>query len=406
MLNADDVVSFPLSTPQRSETIWKTAFWGTPRDYALLKKLQQFCTLGEFLEKEGFKFYGTGYAKSTKGSKPLSELGGKPWLQSQQIRPYRLPSNLPKFSSEIKLHRKSKEGVYQGPLVVVSDGIREKTLIAAFCPSDLVYNEKYYGIVILPKPRRYGHYLPAILNSKLASYFQFLTSSYWGIERDVVEPNDLLRTPIPLLAQVSKASLNQVLEESQWLYENVDKATAQEIEEHQLELDRLIYELYNLTRPEQELVEDTLSLTLDFFQKRDRSIALRPPSEEHLKECARTLIGVLNAHFKLIGKQFNAIVFNTPKSPLRVVKLAYEKAQGQDDGVSIKKIDRLTSVLNELADNLKAEIGDNLAVRRSLHIYQGTDIYVLQPAERRYWSPSAGRNEANRIFQELLGRAW
>ena len=86
-----------------------------------------------------------------------------------------------------------------------------------------------------------------------------------------------------------------------------------------------------------------------------------------------------------------------------MVKLTYGKAGTRGDEVQIRSIDRLDTVLNELADNLRSEIVDNLAVRRSLRIYQGTDIYILQPAELRYWSRSAGRNQANEIFKELWG---
>jgi len=401
MLNADDVFAFPLSTAQQSETIWKTVFWGNPRDYAFLKKLKQFGTLGEFLQKEGF-IYGQGYTKGTKGSKVLIEQHGKPWLQSQQIHRYRLPADLPKFSSEMKLYRKGKKGIYQGPLIVVNRGMQEGMLTATFYPSDLVYDQKYYGIVISSKLPRYAYYLSAILNSKLVAYFQFLTSSLWGIERDIIALHDLLRTPVPLLSKIPEDLLNQVLEKSQWLYNNIGSTTNKEIAVHQSELDRLIYRLYNLTRAEQELVEDTLSLTVDFFQKREKSDALHPPSPEHLKEYAFALIGMLNAYLKSRGKQFNAVVFETDKSPLRMVKLTYEKAQAEGDEVQTRKIDRFDSILRELADNLQTEIADNLAVRRSLRIYQGTDIYILQPAERRYWNRSAGRNEANRILKEHL----
>jgi len=399
MLNADDVVAFPLSTPLQSETIWKTAFWGTARDYALLKKLQQFGTLGEFLQREGL-VYGQGYTKVTKGSKVLSEQHGKPWLQSRRIHPYRLPANLPKFSSELKLYRTGKKGIYQGPLIVVNRGMQKGMLTAAFHSSDLVYDQKYYGIVISSEPSRYGYYLSAILNSKFVAYFQFLTSSLWGIERDIIALHDLLRTPVPVLSKIPEYLLNQVLEKSQWLYNNIDSADNKEIAAHQSQLDQLIYRLYNLTRAEEELVEDTLSLTVDFFQKREKSDALYPPSPEHLKEYAFALIGVLNTYSRSIGKQFNAVVFEIDKSPLRMVKLTYEKAQAEGDEVQIRKIARLNSILRELADNLQAEIADNLAVRRSLRIYEGTDIYILQPAERRYWSRSAGRNEANRILKE------
>ena len=302
----------------------------------------------------------------------------------------------------MKLYRKGKKGIYQGPLVVVSDGIRENSLIAAFCPFDLVYNQKYYGIVISSEPQLYGHYLSAILNSKIVAYFQFLTSSSWGIERDDIKFHELLRTPVPLLSEAPENLLNQVLGKSQWLYNNIDKATDKEIAEHQSELNRLIYRLYNLTRAEHELVEDTLSLTVDFFQKRENSDAIHPPSPEHLKKYASALIGVLNAYSRSIGKQFNAVVFEIDKSPLRMVKLTYEKAQAEGDEVQIRKINRLDSILRKLADNLQAEIVDNLAVRRCLRVCQGTDIYILQPAERRYWNRSAGRNEANRILKEHL----
>ncbi|MCH8292040.1 N-6 DNA methylase, partial [Candidatus Poribacteria bacterium] len=365
MLNTDDVVSFPVSTPQQFESIWKTAFWGKPRDYALIRKLGEFDTLERFLKEEGFdeNKRGLGYKKGTKGSKVFSsEHYGKPWLRSKQmLHSYRLPSDLPEFYPEGRFDSTRRDEIYQGPLVIICRTIRTHVfaqrrsfLVAGFFPSDLVYDGQYYGIAIAPKPDAYGHYLSAVLNSKIAAYFQLMTSSSWGVDRNVVEPNDLLRTPIPLLSEVPPNLLNQILKKSRWLYENIDKATDAKIAEHQSALDGLIYQLYDLTRDEQELVEDTLSLTVDFFQKRGESVALCPPSTGELKESVEALIGVLNAYLKIIGKQFSATVFNTPKSPLRVVKLSYGEANALRDEVQIRSIDRLDTVLNELADNLRS----------------------------------------------------
>jgi hypothetical protein len=401
ILNSDDVVSLPLSAPLKSEIIWKTAFWGTARDYALIQRLQRFCSLGEFLQNEGFKssqIGKTGYTIGNRRENTPLELLGLPHLE-EKMHSYRLPSQLPGFALP-KLERPRKVEIYRGPLVIVNKGIQENSLLAAFSNSDVVYSQDFYGFVISSKPQLYGHYLSAILNSKIVTYFQFTTCSSWGIERDAITRHEILRTPIPPLSKVTEA----FLKESQWLYENIDKATDPQIVEHQSVLDGLIYELYGLTTSERELVEDTLGLTVDFFQNRDKSVALQPPSVEELKEFAQASIDVLNAYLTSIGKQYNAVVFETAASPLRMVKLTYDRAKSEADEVRIQTINRLDTVLRELSENLRTEIADNLAVRRSLRIYQGTDIYLLQPAERRYWSRSAGRNEANRILKEQLER--
>ncbi len=51
--------------------------------------------------------------------------------------------------------------------------------------------------LFLKQQESVAHYINGLLNSSLAAYFLFLTASVWGVERDKVEPNDLLRFPVP-----------------------------------------------------------------------------------------------------------------------------------------------------------------------------------------------------------------
>ena len=101
----------------------------------------------------------------------------------------------------------------------------------------------------------------AYFNSSLARYYQFLTGSQWGVERDAVllteqksfpcaiplEDTDLVHKIVALVDRSQETSAN-------WNW--------------QRELDELVYKSYGVTSSEQHIIEDFLNTTMDRYYRR------------------------------------------------------------------------------------------------------------------------------------------
>jgi hypothetical protein len=97
-----------------------------------------------------------------------------------------------------------------------------------------------------------------------------------------------------------------------------------------------------------------------------------------------------------------ADVIEVSNSPLQVVKFSFLPAPGREEIVQTTQAQELKAVLDSIAEQLPQQIADRIFTRRDLRIYSGQDIYIVKPAQKRYWSRSAGLNDADLILSEHL----
>ena len=76
---------------------------------------------------------------------------------------------------------------YRGPHVLIRRGVMTGGVLASvFLPDDAVFTNGLFGIAGPPEDTEHLKIVCACLNSSLARYYQFLTASQWGVERDEV----------------------------------------------------------------------------------------------------------------------------------------------------------------------------------------------------------------------------
>ncbi|MFM7558751.1 hypothetical protein, partial [Cylindrospermopsis raciborskii] len=62
----------------------------------------------------------------------------------------------------------------------------------------------------------------------------------------------------------------------------------------------------------------------------------------------------------------------------------------------------LITVLQSSAKQRPPKLGDRVFTRRNLKVYVGENIYIIKPCQLRYWSRSAGFNDADSVLLENL----
>ena len=291
--------------------------------------------------------------------------------------------------------------IYKAPLVIATRGLPQRGFYAAFCTEDVLYPEVYFGISIPRQQLHLAHYLNGILNSSLATYFLFLTASAWGVERDEVKPEDLKPLPIPTPVQEQKTIVDCIIETEELLRQSPEDSNWVLLQKR---LNNAVFDLYGLDETERILVEDTVNLIIDLKMKREKSPALKYPKLTELETYSLHLIDVIQPFLKTLNeRKMVADVFNISKAPLQVVKFSIVSNPSHRPVVQTVEIENLEAVLEGIARQLPQRIADRVYTRRNLRIYAGDDLYVVKPAQRRYWSRSAGLNDADMIIAEHLG---
>jgi hypothetical protein len=395
-----------VSRAAQDQDFLKIASWGSARDAALVRHLKQFPTLEEFLHGHGVRprqGFIRGEEKKRTGPVP-KEIRGWPCLETEGLTPFGMTAaGLPPLKDE-KMQWPREAGIYRGPLFLFTLTLSETGLTSAICPDNLVYSQRYYGIPLAqPEPPEWSDYLNGILNSSLATYFIFLTGSVWGVERDDVIWADFRRLPVPSIDQSAglATSVIQVAREMRTCAIRGRSVSRSQRES----LDRAVNDLYRLEPHVAVLIEEMIGYTIHFQRNGPQSKTLRKPDAETVSAYAEDFMGVINEFLSLRNeRKATAEIFDLPKDcPLQVVRFAMVPRSARARNVNIVRRQELGPLLQRITNNLPVQIAADLYARRHVRFYAPGEVYLVKPAQVRFWTRSAGMNDADVVLAEHLG---
>lgn len=386
----------------------KVASWGSARDMALINRLTSDYqdTLENLLAKHGLDMhqgYIEGIAKNRTRKVP-SELRGMPCLTGGEMPPFEVATDhLPQFDAS-HLQWPRDPAIYRGPLLLCASGLHGNRIVAAYCRGDLVYSLSQFGVSFVGGTPTLAPYLNAILNSSLATYFVFLTATKWGLEKYEILPNDILRLPIPAPEQAKLAHVEKIHELERELRK---KARSGRYDEALVaQLDKAVFNLYELDRFEEILVEDIVKHTIDLQRNHEQSQALLPTTVRECRDYAKYVIDIIQPFLGTRGKRRIVADVLDVDAPLRAVRFTIVAASHNGrPSVATEKVEDLSPVLHKVAKSLDEQIAFDIYTRRHLRVYSGDSIYVVKPSQRRFWTRSAALTDGDAMLKELLGKS-
>lgn len=391
----ENIKRLPVDGAATDPDMLKIASCANARDLCLIQKLKtEFPCIMDVTGKplsNGFK--------AGLGKEVPKEMLLKKWLPSGEMSKYQVDFDKFKLLPYQEMEAPRQPKIYDAPLVIISQTPDRNGAYSAFSEESIVYTQRYSGIALSQDQVQLAHYINAIINSSVASYFLFLTSSSWGIERDELKTQDFARLPVPAPSAANENLVSKALAIEYQL------RTSNSVEHQSLknQLDEAVFELYDLDQTERVLVEDGVNLTINLRMEREASIALRKPSLDELNQyCLQLIRGIQPFLQALRERILVADVIEINHSPLQIVKFSFMPAPGRKHVVQAIQVQELKAVLNRIAEQLPQQIADRIFTRRDLRIYSGHDIYIVKPAQKRYWSRSAGLNDADLILSEHL----
>jgi hypothetical protein len=414
-IGPENVKRLPVKQVACDPDLLKTASWGSARDTALIRRLRaDFSTLKMMVEQNNTSGWhaGQGFmpgptnetesvsrARIPRKTTKVPDLYGKKWLQARKMTPYEVNAGtLPNLTIK-KFRYNTDDRNFIGPLVIISRNLRDGWSYAAFSEEDVVYESLYYGISIPEEQVDMAHYLNAIFNSSLANYFLFLSASSWGVERDELLPVDILRLPVPKPDADNSQIVKQIIRIEARLRQASDEKKRSALLQ---ELDGAIFDLYKLDDVERILVADMIEYTI---RPRGGKTSLDQdrPSLNGMRAYASELVGVIGAFMETLGERcMVADVLDTGESLLQVVKFSIVPTPVHRPIVQVTQAHGLRPLLESIARKLPQQIAQRVTARRFLRIYVDNDVYVVKPYQGRYWSKSAGLNDADAVLGAYL----
>lgn len=396
-IDSTDLKYLPREECQKNDTkIWKIVMWGGTNDWRLLQRLNnEYLTIKEYFKEKNID-YGVGFELSNPLDKPNSEIKKLPIHTPDNILKYYTPTSNYRINAE-KFRRLGKIKAYKTSHILLNEGIKVNenrlSLLSSFVDYKSAYSKGIVGIYSKNNDTTLLKLLTVYLNSDFVRYYAFLTTSSWGIERDVVKHKELFEAPF-LIEKLDKKQVNHIVKLfDEKLYNKefytVNKAVENEINEIILSC---------LTENEKYNIQHLLN-NIELFHKKEKSVALYPVLQSHTKEYGEIISNELNEFLEGQDLFVNTTVFSIDRfTPLMMIKLSHDKTKN-DVSLSDASIEKELKILDK---NLWEKKGENIYFRKKLNYKTGDDIFIIRPNQRRFWSKSMAIEDASELILEIL----
>lgn len=394
VIDSSDEKQLPRIECHKPDTkIWKIAMWGSYFDFDLIRRVNK-----DFLNLENFIKLSDGIWDCAKG------------IMSDSLKPEFIPQKIvsPKlverYSTSInalipndKFYRKIDSKFIKPPYLVFKEGQSNKR----YCASIINYEEYFTNSL-------YGFYnngdfknskiLCLFLNSTFSNYFLSISTSTWGIERERINLNELLTIPA-ILDRLEEKTINELsLLSDKIISKKKSDELIQDISHLEKQIDQIIYnDILKLTADEQIVIQDTLDYSLDLFEKQEKSKAVLPVNEIDIysKRITKEINDWLdNANLKVSATHYKI----DRNCPLCLVKLSF--------GNELKEIEiskeNIYNELKTLDEKLWSKDAQSIYFRKKLNYFDGDDIYIIKPNQRRFWSQTAAMEDSKSLLVEIL----
>ncbi|MEN3327591.1 MAG: hypothetical protein V7638_2398 [Acidobacteriota bacterium] len=407
---------------KNKDYLWKTYWWGSHRDVALLSRLDAEDRLQNLLNENDAKPQ-YGFQIGTK--LPTETLQSLRQLNSKKLKFYG-PLREEWFEDPPRgVKRQPDERLYQGQRLLVVRGIKAR--YGAFARLEYDKFSFRHTIYCVPLPSLEDWQVRLLLGvfwSSLGRYRMFMTSGRWGAWHDETVPSDVLSMPIRIPSQrneIANAVINAVDAIRQYEAPHATLRNQSAPPTHLIEtLDRAIFELFGLLETERDLINDFIKYTFDLFINGPKSHALKsidaitgPTSgtisdlldlkhlEAGLAKYLHVFLTIWNSEIELEG-EFSWQVVRPPSVAMVAVVF---NSQGYDEPVSRVDESDVASwkdLLKRCEMALKEPVTERIYIDGMIRAVSDTQIIIVKRDERRLWTRSMAREDAEATLLQAV----
>ena len=410
-----------------NEKLWKIYWWGGHRDEALVSKLDATQRLSELPTRLAGAVFTAG-----RGFEVLSTGTDSDWLTSYKELPAK---QLAKYGPQSlrtlrdvpsKVYRRGQRDIYSGRRLLVGRGIKGSGFITSrFETKKYCFKNSIHGVRFKGLDEWQEAVITAVFWSSLARYYYFTTIGSWGLWHDEIHLEHVQDMPIafPENAEL-RERIVRIVAQLQTLDigpDNFPLGSAQalnQLPELERQLDDAVFDLYRLSPGERDLIREMCNMGLDLFYGKENSDALqkvdRPKqnagtianlaqADEGLPSYLRTFLKIWNVELDS-DSEFHRHVLSPPSgAPLIAVSFT---AHYKSDAVLRLSNDEGQAWREVLATLDRVSVSPVERSRIFLDSFfryvSDTEILFIKRNERRFWSRTAAREDAESALTFLM----
>jgi type I restriction-modification system DNA methylase subunit len=392
VIDSSDEKHLPRTECEKKDSkIWKIAMWGSYFDFKLIEKIDKnYINLNKSFKEKNIEFK-TGLNGDIQKQDFIPNL----IVKTNNISKYYTRKDAVKPNN--KYYRNIDSELFIPPYIAIKKGQKDKLITASLITHNAYCMSGAYIINNTSDNEKKA--ILALINSRFSTYFLFLISSSWGIEREQIMSNEFLYLPYlfdeKTTTKLLSSKIDEIISIKKIEEENGLKMDVSTLEK---EIDQIIYnDILKLTVDEQIIIQDTLDFSLDLFEKQEKSKAVLPVNTIDIY--SERIIKELNDWLDDVDLKVSATHYRIDRNcPLYMIKLSFGN---QEKEAEISKED-IYSELKILDQKLWNEEAKNLYFRKKINYFDGNDVYIIKPNQRRFWSQTVAMEDSKSLLVEIL----
>ena len=304
------------------------------------------------------------------------------------------------------VRRRGFEKGFDGPRVLVPQGIGNRRLKAAYSEAPFTFQHAIQAIAVPQGDREKAKLLAALLNSKLLFWWSFHSTSSIGSERPKVHQDQLLDLPFPAPEETPEPQRSH--NAAKGLIALIDGAPGKldyqmqppDLLDRMLdEVDRLACDYFALTEREMLVVEETWEYVVPALQPRpSKSPRIwERPTPEQRREYAQVLTSSLDDWTEADSRVSVALV----ASNLDLAVLRLRLCSTKDWAEYTEEPNEVGRLLADVARESDTELPGNIHQVSNLRMYAGDDMYMVKPNSMRFWMRVAAQEDAEQVVVDI-----
>jgi hypothetical protein len=239
---------------------------------------------------------------------------------------------------------------------------------ALLCNKDVAYSESFYGVSLkgAKSADDLAAYFYVLSYSSLFVYFQLMTSSKFGVERDTFHKEDYENFPVRYWTEISPENQREVRRVASAISEGLEPWA---------DVDAVVEKIYGLSRADTQLISDAMEFSMPHSKKVNAAAA--KPTKDEVKSFLDEVSTLLKAFMGEKGIVVRREEEFSSKS-FEFFSVAHSN-EGLDKSSAVS-LQSITEILSAplFASHVRIKLGPN-------------QWLIGQLAQRRYWSKTRAR---------------
>ncbi len=383
-----------------NEWMFKVALYGNTLDFVLINKILSSTnrTIEDRIDNAD-TFKGDGILKGTPKEKPFDFLVGLPVFENREIKQYytKLYDNTPKLTLEdTYLESGRRIELFTGEHIYLkAQTFEESEIIVSYCTDTVVNRHDVVAITSTTKITELKEIYGQMI-SQLFTYYQFLTSSAWGVAtRPAIRLEEYMSFPsldVDLTENLC-STVDQFIKPFEDYYSGLMRSSSLPISNEILQnINNIINSTYNISGHELDLIDYVLNVSRFQFQenKQDRFIKKIDGNEDYLKKYIEVFFNefkniytdeFLNVEVYSLN-QFIAINFILSKTENHASEKIKFFPKNKNVGEILYRIANTLSISSLIKSDDSTK---NLFIQKDIKGFEQNSFYIIKPNEYKCW---------------------